>query len=49
LLTEWVANSDAPLDHQGIMEATWRDQSLASDAARRLFTSFVRSAIRRRY
>jgi GMP synthase-like glutamine amidotransferase len=45
LVTDWVANSDAALDHQGIMEATWRDQALAADASRRLFTSFVRSAI----
>jgi GMP synthase (glutamine-hydrolysing) len=48
LVTDWVATSDAALDHQGIMEATWRDQAPASDASRRLFTSFVRSAIRRR-
>jgi len=48
LLTDWVANSDVALDHQGIMEATWRDQAPASDVSGRLFSSFVRSAIRRR-
>jgi GMP synthase (glutamine-hydrolysing) len=48
LVTDWVANSDAALDHQGIMEATWRDQAPAADASQQLFTSFVRSAIRRR-
>jgi GMP synthase-like glutamine amidotransferase len=48
LVTDWVANSDAALDHQGIMEATWRDQAPAADASRRLFRSFVRSAIHRR-
>ncbi len=48
LVTDWVANSDVAFDHQGIMEATWRDQGPASDVSRRLFSSFVRSAIRRR-
>ena len=48
LVTDWVANSDAALDHQGIMEATWRDQVPAAEASRRLFTEFVRFATDRR-
>jgi GMP synthase-like glutamine amidotransferase len=48
LLTDWVANSDATFDHQGIMEAAWRDQAAALAVSRRLYRSFVRSAMRPR-
>jgi GMP synthase-like glutamine amidotransferase len=40
---EWVRRSDRVLDVQGVMEATSRDITSASEAARRLFAGFADS------
>lgn len=39
----WVLTSKETLDFQGIMEATWRDRPVASEASRRLFAEFAAS------
>lgn len=48
LVARWIAASETTLDHQGIMEATWRELRSASYAADRLLGSFIRYATRRR-
>jgi GMP synthase (glutamine-hydrolysing) len=43
IVSEWIAASPETLDVQGIMEATWRDFRISSEAARRMFSAFFDS------
>jgi GMP synthase (glutamine-hydrolysing) len=43
IVGEWIAASHEVLDTQGIMEATWRDFRVASEAAHRMFSTFLDS------
>jgi hypothetical protein len=43
IVSEWIAESREVLDVRGIMEATWRDFRIASEAAHRMFSAFFDS------